>query len=541
MNSTELDGTRDRTFRRLVIIATVAWAAIMIAWLLITPAFRAPDEHVHFNSVIRLEYGGGWPAPGDAYVGPGVVTAMSESGLSYKLPRSEVHWGNPPVYFHEQTPPATHSAIDAGNALPGPDATVADQMSQHPPLFYAIQAAAARAVGMPGQQWPTQLLFARLLDVLMMLPLPWLLASTARLLVSSPGIAGATAFFPLALPQIPHIAASVSNDNLANLLAGVAAWLAVRLFVRGGRWRPALILGLVMGLAAFTKGTTLVLLPLVAFALYAAPGVSGAAHRLYRTAAGLGVAFATGGFWWLINLVRYGDLQPSGLTIKAGLNPEPGRTPLTFLSHAAKAISESFVGRFSYLELTFSGGRAIYVVGAIVIAAVAAVAVARGRRTLTLTLIAAPVVTLLFMFKASYPWYIDYGLLPGLQGRYLFVCLVPLGALVAISWNALIQIRWIWITIPVLMVGAGLVAGAGLRVALRGFYQGRDERFADVVIDRASMWVPGGHVAVISSFVLIALALAATWYAAWHVRSRRLCVAEMGGSPDPKTATPVLA
>lgn len=526
MISTGLDGAQDRTFRRLVIIATVAWAAIMIAWLLITPAFRAPDEHVHFNSVIRLEYGGGWPAPGDAYVGPGVATAMSEAGLSYKLPRSEVHWGNPPVYFNTQTPPATYSPIDAGNALQEPGATVSDQMSQHPPLFYAIQAGAARIAGMPGQQWPTQLLFARLLDVLMMLPLPWLVASTARLLISSPGLAGATAFFPLALPQVPHIAASVSNDNLANPLAAVVAWLAVRLYVRGGGWRPALVIGLAMGLAAFTKGTTLVLLPLMAFALYAAPGVSGVMHRLSRVAAGLGVAFVTGGFWWLINLVRYGDLQPSGLTLNAGLNPDPGRTPLTFLSHAAKAISESFVGRFSYLELTFSGGRAIYVVGAIIVAAVAAVAVARGRRILTLTLIAAPVTTLLFMFKSSYPWYIDYGLLPGLQGRYLFVCLVPLGVLVAISWNALIRIRWMWITIPVFMVGAGLTAAAGLRVALRGFYQACDERFVDVVVDRASMWVPGGHVAVISSFVLIALAVAATWYAAWHVRNRRVCLAE---------------
>jgi 4-amino-4-deoxy-L-arabinose transferase-like glycosyltransferase len=524
VNSTELEGARDRTFRRLVVIATVAWAAIMIAWLLITPAFRAPDEHVHFNSVIRLEYGGGWPAPGDAFVGPGVATAMSEAGLSYKLPRSEVHWGNPPVYLNKQTPPETYSTIEADNALQEPGATVADQMSQHPPLFYAIQAGAARIAGMPGQPWPTQLLFARLLDVLMMLPLPWLVASTARLLVSSPGVAGATAFFPLALPQVPHIASSVSNDNLANLLAAVVAWLAVRLYVRGGGWRPALVLGLAMGLAAFTKGTTLVLLPLMAFALYAAPGVSGVMHRLYRSAAGLGVAFATGGFWWLINLVRYGDLQPSGLTINAGLNPDPSRTPLNFFSHAAEAISESFVGRFSYLELTFSGGRAIYVVATIIVAAVAGVAVARGRRVLTLAMIAAPVMTLVFMFRSSYPWYVDFGLLPGLQGRYLFVCLVPLAALIAIFWDALMRVRWAWITIPVLVVGAGFTAAAGLRVAMRGFYQGRDERFADVVIDRAAAWVPGGHVAVISALVLIALAVAASWYAAWHVRNRRVCL-----------------
>ncbi len=520
------DNVGERTFRRLVVIATVAWAAIMIAWLLITPAFRAPDEHVHFNSVIRLEHGGGWPVPGDAKVGPGVVTAMSEAGLSYKLPRSETHWGNPPVYLHVQTPPETHSTIDSDNALPGPDATVADQMSQHPPLFYAIQATAARIAGMPGETWSTQLFFARLLDVLMMLPLPWLLASTVRLLVPSPGVAGATAFFPLALPQVPHIAASVSNDNLANLLAAIAAWLAVRLYVRGGGWRSALVLGLAMGLAALTKGTTLVLLPVVVFALYAAPGVVGRTHRIYRLAAGLGVSFVTGGFWWLVNIVRYGDLQPDGYKLIAGLSPDPGRTPLTFFSHAAHAVSESFVGRFSYLELTFSGGRAIYVVGAIILASVAAIWVARGRRVLALTLIAAPVLTIAFMFKSSYPWYIDYGLLPGLQGRYLFVCLVPLAALVAITWDTLVRVRWLWITIPVLVVGAGLTAAAGLRVALRGFYQGRDERFLDVVVDRAAMWVPGGHAAVISAFVLIALALAATCYAAWHVRSRRVCLAE---------------
>ncbi len=55
---------RDATGYRAALAAiTLLVVTVAACWAVLTPAFRAPDEPQHLNSVLRLAYGGGWPPP----------------------------------------------------------------------------------------------------------------------------------------------------------------------------------------------------------------------------------------------------------------------------------------------------------------------------------------------------------------------------------------------------------------------------------------------------------------------------------------------
>ena len=62
--------------------ATAIFLALMVLWSVVTPNFRNPDEPQHVNSVLRLAEGGGWPAPGEAFVMPEVLRAKTLTGFS---------------------------------------------------------------------------------------------------------------------------------------------------------------------------------------------------------------------------------------------------------------------------------------------------------------------------------------------------------------------------------------------------------------------------------------------------------------------------
>lgn len=60
---------------------TLVFFIWQVLWAILTPAFRAPDEPLHVNSVIRVAEGGGWPAPGEARLSSSVLQAVRESGM----------------------------------------------------------------------------------------------------------------------------------------------------------------------------------------------------------------------------------------------------------------------------------------------------------------------------------------------------------------------------------------------------------------------------------------------------------------------------
>jgi len=113
-------------------------------------------------------------------------------------------------------------------------------------------------------------------------------------------------------PQYLFIGAVVTNDVLVTALAGWVIYLAIRVTLGPASWRPALALGVLVGLSLITKYNSLALLPLVAVAWGAA------LVRLYRTghrrqvwglgAVALGGVLVVAGWWFRYSLLAYGRL-----------------------------------------------------------------------------------------------------------------------------------------------------------------------------------------------------------------------------------------
>lgn len=482
--------TGGRVYAGLVVAATVSFAGALLLWAFLAPAFRAPDEHTHFSSILRLEYGGGWPTPGEAMLPPGVETAMDESRLLYKLPRSETSWGNPPRWFIEAEPPAQFSVIDETNGLPDATSTQVDQMSQHPPLSYAIQAGLARLAGMPGEPWPVQLLFARLVDVAISLPLPWLIASAARRIGVDPVTAGAAAFLPVAIPQVAHIMASATSDTWVVMVCSVWAWLLAARWREGYRWRDLVIIGAVLGVGLFMKATALMAIVPTAAAIAASPALRSWSQRALRPLVALTTAFVVGGWWYALNLLQTGKIMPSGLSISGEVTQDPARTVWAYVPRTLVMFTDSFVGKFSYLELTLTstGGR----VGVLLLLVLIAVALWRAGRDTWLigSLVGVPASFVVVAEFSNWHWYRDFGLLPGFQGRYLFVGLLGMALAVAVAATRLAPRARVAVSSLAIVV-AGAVAALGFVVAALGFYADPSEGLG-AALDRWPVWAMGG-------------------------------------------------
>ena len=110
-------------------------------------------------------------------------------------------------------------------------------------------------------------------------------------------------------PQFLFISASVSNDNLVNMLAALLAWQMLLMLRDGFRTRRSLLLALFIALAALTKLSGLVVGAIVGLAalwvLY-----RGRDWRGFAILCGAAVAFTLVivGWWYIRNLQLYGEL-----------------------------------------------------------------------------------------------------------------------------------------------------------------------------------------------------------------------------------------
>jgi len=176
--------------------ATVLFVLLMVLWTIVTPGFRNPDEPQHVNSVLRVAEGGGWPRPSEAYMAPEVLRAKVLTGFSAVdgqegpwaggtlLPglRAGVTDENLMYYalFSLQNPtpvddrlPFDQLELDQGVDL----SHHGDQMTQHPPLYYAVNAGVVRAAGALDWRFDRTLALMRLVSVALVAPLPLLVGA----------------------------------------------------------------------------------------------------------------------------------------------------------------------------------------------------------------------------------------------------------------------------------------------------------------------------------------------------------------------------
>ncbi|WP_170176958.1 DUF2142 domain-containing protein [Myceligenerans xiligouense] len=520
-------------YRVALALITALVAVSAACWAVLTPAFRAPDEVQHLNSALRLAHGGGWPAPGEALVSPGVDAARDEAALDTDVPGRYIDRTDKDQYVDvPPTPDGERTVVGPGNALaddvaPGTDTSTwdveeIDQMTQHPPLYYAVAAGWLRLTGAADARWDHQLLALRLLDVLLFAPVPLLAAGATRLVTGSRTAALVAAAVPLFLPQLGHIMGSVTNDALVVLTGAGAAYLCARVVTGDLRWSTAAILGGVVGLGLLTKVMAAFTVPVVVVAyLLVAARARGAGEdralgprRLALVGLSLGVAFALGGWWWLRNLMEFGTVQPVGIPER--FEPVADRGPWYFVSTTVGHLTWSFFGSFGLLDVRVP--HVVYWTGAVVLAALCVVALARvpHRRALAVLLLQ-PALLWGAVIANAWPRFAETGWVVAVQGRYMFGAIAALAVGVGSGIWVLATLRrhararradaaGAWI-VPAVLAGGITVAAVGMEFAFRGFYRGPGEDLG-TALARWSGWSPLGG-AQLGGWFLVAVLVAA--------------------------------
>ena len=424
--------TRNRTPALLVGLATVVLYGVLVVWACVTPAFRAPDEPQQVSTTLRLAYVHSYPAAGAARIYPPVKASYHDvgfGGIGLNTINGIVPLARPAA---DQLTSQTMRRLGATSA--GTDSPYDyDQMTQHPPGYFALLGGFARVFDVIDKTPHTALLILRLCSALMLLPLPWLVYRIGLALRLAPLGAGSAAFLPVGLPQLTHIGAAVSNDTLTVTLAAAVTWLSLEV-VRRERGRPwAVALGLVTTGLLLTKGIALPMLIVVAVAFAMRAHRFGVRRVVADTAVALG-CMLPGLAWWVANVVRYGTLQPDGYP-QSYLDKLPHGTIAlgTWLHGFFPALTRSFFADFGWLEAP--PPTAVVVAATVGLLGLVAVGIVRARRAWPLAVLAqlSWVMPLVAIMDTSHAASNRIGALQGVQGRYLFSGVAAIAVAVALA------------------------------------------------------------------------------------------------------------
>ena len=447
---------------RTVWAITALWVLLMVSYSLLFPSFRAPDEPEHFDLVLAMSNRTSYPAYDELM--------MSEQTTASQV---AVLMGRRNLEAAEATPRgqrATRSEF-------GPDiaGTRVNRMPQHPPLYYAVLGTVMRIaapLGADALAHDQVLWLVRLLNVILMAPLPLLAFRAGSLITGSVAAGSAAALVPLAIPQLVHVGSSVNNDNLQTLLAGVLTVLLIRVIKGDNTLRLALVVGLVTGLALLTKGFALVL-PLwvvVAYVMAWRRGVrfAIAAQRVLVIA---GVSFVAGGWWWFRNLVVHGSLHRAVPLYEnvSGLDVDPAWWTRRYLTW----LAESFWGWMGWFEAKLPevviGIATIVVLTTLVVTFVLPASKRLLARSDAVFLLLPAVLMAPIAVNAAWSVYANTGLTAGIQGRYLFLAIVGIAAVLGGTWAALRDTAARWV-----LAAAAVMQVAALLTVLSTYYGAED-------------------------------------------------------------------
>lgn len=424
-------GMTRTVFVRLAALLTLLVLLAQTAWALSMPGFRGPDEPHHVNSILRLAEGGGWPTPGEPMLDQSFVDAGKEAGMLVSGAESFVglartRLDNDRLTPQTQAPFRTYFRNidvvphDERSVLSfGQPSIEVDQMTQHPPLYYAGGAIIVTAFDLDEQPWDRLLLALRLYGIALTIPLvPSLIYSARRLGARRPW-ALAAGFIPFGIPQLFAITGGVTNDSLAIGLGALVVAALVKAGTEKITWKTVAVVGGSLGLALWTKGL------LLAFGLALILIFALKKEETWKTRIIAILASGTGalliGWWWALNIIRYGVIQPSGFVRSVPPDWDPSMAEFAgFASQAARSVSTSFFSAFGWLESDFHPLLTLFLTS-ILITGLGIAIYRGGAHRKTLLAVLAPVAgTLLLLFAESWSTYQDYGMVAGVQGRYFF-------------------------------------------------------------------------------------------------------------------------
>ena len=395
--------------------------ALMLAWSVVVPAFRGADEHVHHDLLRHLTQTWTYPDYDELLVSHRTLALLGSS---------PVYPADAPAARADE---ATDRARRAGWADLGPDVRDGppNQIAQHPPLYYEPTAAVLRVIDPDGQVPLDRVVWElRLLNILTLVAVPLLAADIARRFTTSVPVVLAAAAAVLAVPQLAHEGATVSNDPLLVLLGSVTLAGVARLLTGDRRWGTAVATGVGAGLALFTKGFAVPLVPAVGIAcllpLWWDRRGTSRAGVLGRSGVVAGLALAFGGWWWIRNIVVFHNPQPGvGLRERVPVDIDV----VHFAGNFTHRLVGSFWGNVGWREAHLPIGLS----GALTVLLVVAVGAACWRRWERLVLVVPTVVAGWMVLAAGWGAYRKTGVSYATQGRYLFAGIAALAALAALG------------------------------------------------------------------------------------------------------------
>ncbi|HSP37552.1 MAG TPA: DUF2142 domain-containing protein [Frankiaceae bacterium] len=463
------------------------WALVVLngllitCWSVLTPTYHAPDEPTHADAVMRLVEGYGWGHVGRTYLTRQGEAAVAASPYGTRgLPRTLTSLPIPEAQSVSRSQRADWGDLVDPARRVGVRSSV-QQMTQHPPGYYYVEAGVIEVFGGDHQQWDRAVGLMRLVSMLMIAPLPLLAWATAVRLTDDRRAGIAAAAFPLVIPELTQIAGSVNNDNALTLTAGLVM-VGVACVLRGDRrLSTAVFLGVSLGFALFSKGLGLVLPPLVlaayvtswAYECRRRPiGEPNDASRLpfLRTLAPpvalvAILSFAFGGWWWFTNLLNYGAVQPGDPHFPPGqfLGNDFGQ----LVDFGTRSMLQRWWGAMGWYELQLPFWY-VYVAGALTLTCLVLALVRMGRppgsRPGLLLMLWPTLASYILVVLPTLQWYWHTHYYRGLAGRYLFVGLVGVAAVVGVGATRPAALRR-WAPLVILAGGVVLQAkGAWLAI-----------------------------------------------------------------------------
>jgi 4-amino-4-deoxy-L-arabinose transferase-like glycosyltransferase len=399
----------------------------MLLCTVLYPANYGYDEPQHVDMAYAYAKGHGPYGPGERR--PAIGVKATERGPGY-----------PPARSFSDVPVAPRGARGSFEALGG-DAPYPlgypNQLVEHPPLAYLLDAAVLRVPGVSGLAYDKQYALLRFLGIALLAPLPLIAFQTATVLGLGRAVGLAAAVLPMAVPGLSRVGATVNNDTLLIALAALLTWMLARVVAGDLRSRTAVVVGLLTLLALLTKGFAL-LLPPVVLAAYLLAWRRHGVLPLRPAALALGISCLPGSLWYLHNLIAYGAVQPSGYGAAATqqiLGPvRPGGTTVHFVTGFTKRMALRFVGGIGLPEGPAFDARVCWAWAIVFVAMVGfALAIGVRRDRLVMLLLIAPAigVTAIVGLQARAAYAHHGGVFAGVQGRYLYLAIVGLAVAVA--------------------------------------------------------------------------------------------------------------
>ncbi len=345
---------------------------------------------------------------------------LTPPGLPYDEP---AHWGN--VLFYGQH----HRMPELGE----PGATYEAQMG---PGYYAPASLVAALVG----DGDVGFYVVRVLGGLLVPVLALLTYRLAMVVQADTVTASFAAGFVALNPLMLAIGGSVQNDYLSIALGTLAMLAAVRLLRDGGGTLLAhAAVGAIIGLAILTKVVAVSLLPalLIAYAAQSAPR----AERARRALVAVAGCLAVSGWWFVRNLVVYGDLTGASGMASQGVSFPPmrisGLSELT--TWLGTIVSYAFVP-VEYYRNVINAPVALEVLAAVTTVAVLAAGGRyvwlrmRRRELAAVLLVHADRVFVVAVVACAVVMYLGYALLvSSIAARLLFVAAPAAAVLLAVA------------------------------------------------------------------------------------------------------------